>query len=250
MPSVTNPWCGFLDKGGAIAMEFKLSPVLNDQMESGVKRIPGIALGERDRQEVFSDVAFLEDTILPLGGGHIPLPLKLAEWDESDNYQVALVPLENKVDRVGKTSQARLKMKPVLVLPLTWRELIVRLRAEVDPSGSDRESSVVRFSEVCADFSSMEVSRCEEAVALTTMEFKLLRFLVQNAGRVISRDEMLNEVWGYENYPCTRTVDNHILKLRQKLELDPANPVHFHTVHGVGYKFVLKASRAVAEHKM
>ena len=52
------------------------------------------------------------------------------------------------------------------------------------------------------------------------------------------RDELLNEVWGYQNYPSTRTVDNHILKLRQKLEKDPANPVHFRTVHGMGYKFV------------
>jgi DNA-binding response OmpR family regulator len=55
---------------------------------------------------------------------------------------------------------------------------------------------------------------------------------------VISRDELLNEVWGYQNYPSTRTVDNHILKLRQKLEKDPTNPVHFRTVHGMGYKFV------------
>jgi DNA-binding response OmpR family regulator len=55
---------------------------------------------------------------------------------------------------------------------------------------------------------------------------------------VISRDELLSEVWGYQNYPSTRTVDNHILKIRQKLERDPANPVHFRTVHGVGYKFI------------
>jgi DNA-binding response OmpR family regulator len=61
---------------------------------------------------------------------------------------------------------------------------------------------------------------------------------MQNSERVITRDELLNVVWGYQNYPSTRTVDNHILKLRQKLEPDPANPVHFRTVHGVGYKFV------------
>jgi DNA-binding response OmpR family regulator len=73
---------------------------------------------------------------------------------------------------------------------------------------------------------------------LTTMEFKMLKYLIQNAHRVISRDELLNEVWGYENYPCTRTVDNHILRLRQKLERDPSRPVHFRTMHGVGYKFL------------
>jgi DNA-binding response OmpR family regulator len=70
------------------------------------------------------------------------------------------------------------------------------------------------------------------------MEFKVLRFFISNPNRVLSRNELLNEAWGYENYPSTRTVDNHILKLRQKLERDPARPVHFRTVHSVGYKFV------------
>ncbi len=251
MPSAPNPWREVLDKEGAIATEeITLSPALDDQMEFGVNGIPGIALGKRDRQELSSAVALLADTILLLSGGDIPLQPKSAEWHESENYQVALVLLGNKADRAGKKSQAPLELKPVVVLPLTWRELVVRLRAEVGPSGTGRESSVVRFGEVLADFSSMEVSRSEENVALTTMEFKLLRFLVQNAGRAISRDEILNEVWGYKNYPCTRTVDNHILRLRQKLELDPAHPVHFHTVHGVGYKFVLEASPVGAEHKM
>jgi DNA-binding response OmpR family regulator len=62
--------------------------------------------------------------------------------------------------------------------------------------------------------------------------------MIKNARRAISRDELLNEVWGYENYPCTRTVDNHILRLRQKLENDPANPEHLVTIHGMGYKFI------------
>ncbi len=65
-----------------------------------------------------------------------------------------------------------------------------------------------------------------------------MKFMVQNPERVISREELLNQVWGYQNYPSTRTVDNHILKLRQKLEGDPSNPVHFRTFHGAGYKFV------------
>ena len=73
----------------------------------------------------------------------------------------------------------------------------------------------------------MEVKRDGEAVILTAQEFKTFQFLVQNADRVISRDELLNEVWGYQNYPSTRTVDNHILKLRQKLERDPIEPGTF-----------------------
>jgi len=94
------------------------------------------------------------------------------------------------------------------------------------------------FSDVKVSFSSMEATRKGRPVALTPLEFKTLKYLAQNARRVLSREELLNEVWGYENYPCTRTVDNLILRLRQKLEKDPARPLHFHTVHGAGYKFL------------
>ena len=94
------------------------------------------------------------------------------------------------------------------------------------------------FGDVKVRFASMEASRQGEPVMLTTLEFKTVKYLVKNARRVISRDELLNEVWGYENYPCTRTVDNLILRLRKKLERDPARPVHFRTVHGAGYKFL------------
>jgi len=100
------------------------------------------------------------------------------------------------------------------------------------------ENEIVRFGRVSMDFLSMEVRRADCPVSLTAMEFKVLKFFVSNPNRVISRDQLLNEVWGYDNYPCTRTVDNHILKLRQKLEPDPAEPVHFRTVHGIGYKFI------------
>ena len=99
------------------------------------------------------------------------------------------------------------------------------------------ESTFV-FSDVTVSFSAMEALRNVEPVMLTTKEFKTLQYLIQNARRVISRDELLNEVWGYENYPSTRTVDNHILRLRQKLERDPSRPAHFRTVHGSGYKFL------------
>jgi hypothetical protein len=94
------------------------------------------------------------------------------------------------------------------------------------------------FGGVKGCFSAMEVRRNGRPVILTCKEFKTLEYLIKNPGRVISRDELLNEVWGYENYPCTRTVDNHILKLRKKLETEPAHPKHFHTVHSSGYKFL------------
>ena len=84
----------------------------------------------------------------------------------------------------------------------------------------------------------MEAKRAGQTVSMTAQEFKLLKFLSRSAERVVTREELLNEVWGYNNYPTTRTVDTHILRLRQKLEKDPTDPIHFRTVHGTGYKFV------------
>jgi hypothetical protein len=94
------------------------------------------------------------------------------------------------------------------------------------------------FGGVTGCFSTMEIHRNGRPVVLTCKEFKTLAYLIKNPRRVISRDELLNEVWGYQNYACTRTVDNHILKLRKKLETEPARPKHFHTVHSSGYKFL------------
>ena len=100
----------------------------------------------------------------------------------------------------------------------------------------DHETLV--FKDVQIDFTSMEATRAGKPIAMTAQEFKLLKYLARSPERVISREELLNEVWGYQNYPSTRTVDNHILRLRQKLEPDPANPRFFLTMHGAGYKFV------------
>jgi len=95
---------------------------------------------------------------------------------------------------------------------------------------------------VIVDLFKMEITRGGESIRVTAKEFRMLEFLTKNAERVISRDELLNDVWGYQNYPCTRTVDNHILRPRQKLENDPSKPSHLLTVHGVGYKFVPQPS--------
>jgi len=122
--------------------------------------------------------------------------------------------------------------------PFSPRELLARIRAALRHTSRTTETQVVSFDDISADFRKMEVKRDGRIVVLTAQEFKTFQFLVQNADRVISRDELLNEVWGYQNYPSTRTVDNQILKLRQKLEKDPSSPIHFRTVHGMGYKFV------------
>jgi DNA-binding response OmpR family regulator len=122
--------------------------------------------------------------------------------------------------------------------PFSPRELLARVRAALRRNVRPTIAEQFSFGEIIIDFPKMEIIREGQTIALTAQEFKTLKFMVHNPERVITRDELLNEVWGYHNYPSTRTVDNHILKLRQKLEKDPANPVHFRTVHGVGYKFV------------
>lgn len=122
--------------------------------------------------------------------------------------------------------------------PFSPRELLARVQAAIRRVRPKRDNDVLTFGDVIADFTRMELIRNGEAVPLTAQEFKLLKFFGTNPERVISREELLNKAWGYENYPSTRTVDNQMLKLRQKLERDPGNPVHFRTVHGVGYKFI------------
>jgi len=102
-------------------------------------------------------------------------------------------------------------------------------------TGNPGTVDVLVYGDVTISFSAMEVHRSGEVVALTPKEFQTLAYFLKNARRVISRDELLNQVWGYKCYPCTRTVDNHILRLRKKLEPEPALPKHLRTVHGVGY---------------
>jgi DNA-binding response OmpR family regulator len=125
-----------------------------------------------------------------------------------------------------------------LAKPFVPRELAARLRALMRRVGFSSQEFPYVFGEVTVDFSTMDVTRRGEKVLLTAQEFKTLEFMIKNKLRVISRDQFLNEAWGYECYPTTRTVDNHILKLRQKLESNPSSPSHFLTMHGMGYKFV------------
>jgi DNA-binding response OmpR family regulator len=134
--------------------------------------------------------------------------------------------------------------------PFSPRELLARVRRAMRRSTAKTNlvshvvpktvsHQILEFGDAHIDFTSMEATRAGKPLSLTAQEFKLLKFFASSPGRVLSRDELLNEVWGYQNYPSTRTVDNHILRLRQRLEPDPANPCFFLTIHGAGYKFVI-----------
>jgi DNA-binding response OmpR family regulator len=123
--------------------------------------------------------------------------------------------------------------------PFSPRELLARVQAALRRSQKQVPAITSYSFGACeVDFSKMSARRSGKPVTLTAHEFKLLKYFVENAERVLSREELLNEVWGYNSYPTTRTVDNQILKLRQKLEPDAAEPHHLQTVYGAGYRFV------------
>lgn len=150
---------------------------------------------------------------------------------------IPFVVLSAKANVVDKIVLLEMGADDYMVVPFQPRELVARLRSLIRRATGVGRKQVYIFENVAVDFLTMNVRRGRENVPLTAMEFKLLEFMTKHANQVVSRDIFLNEVWGYQNYPYTRTVDNHILKLRKKLEHNPAKPRHFLTIHGVGYKF-------------
>jgi DNA-binding winged helix-turn-helix (wHTH) protein len=161
-----------------------------------------------------------------------------SQWQHED-FRVALIPFSSTEARVSAGGLRKDPPGRMLILPLTWEQLMAKVRKGFpDALGVPEKEKIVRFGEVTIDLDAMEVCRCDRPIRMTALEFRLLKFFVTNPNRAISRDDLLDEVWGYENYPCTRTVDNYVMKLRHKLELDAVHPQYFRTVYGMGYKFV------------
>jgi DNA-binding response OmpR family regulator len=123
--------------------------------------------------------------------------------------------------------------------PFSIRELMARVKAVLRRvSPHEPATEIYRFSDVEVNIRSNEVRRSGNVIDLSAKEFALLAYFVSNPAETLSRDRLLDAVWGYENYPSTRTVDTHIVHLRQKLEPNPEEPRFILTVHGTGYKFV------------
>lgn len=139
-------------------------------------------------------------------------------------------------DEIDKVVLLEMGADDYVVKPFGTRELMARIRAVLRRVAPDRQL-ICRFGDVEVDMERRLVFRGGDEVRLTPAEYNLLTFFLQNSGRVISRDQILNSVWGYQSYPNTRTVDAHVVKLRQKLEPDPAVPRYLVTMHGFGYRF-------------
>lgn len=127
-----------------------------------------------------------------------------------------------------------------LTKPFEMMELLARVEALLrrGPARDAEKPGTFRFGEVRVDFRRAEVVREGKTLDLSALEYKLLRYFIEHQGATISRDELLNEVWGYEAMPYSRTVDVHVSWLRQKLEPNPSRPRYILTVHGLGYKFI------------
>ena len=155
-----------------------------------------------------------------------------------ESEEVPIIILTGSADEMNRVLLLELGADDYVVKPFSPKEVLARVRAVLRRSRRTVPDEKLYFGDVIVDFPKMEVVRSGNSVTLTPQEFKLLKYFSQHPERVISRDQLLSDVWGYNSYPSTRTIDSHILTLRQKLEPDPSKPAHFVTVHHAGYKFV------------
>jgi DNA-binding response OmpR family regulator len=151
--------------------------------------------------------------------------------------QTPIIVLSAVGEEIDKVLLLEIGADDYVVKPFGMRELLARIRA-VMRRALPESHQVITFSDTTVDLQRRIVSRKGVELKFTPAEYNLLTFFLQNPDRPLTRDVILNSVWGYESFPNTRTVDAHVVKLRQKLEPQPDTPRHFLTLHGVGYRFL------------
>jgi DNA-binding response OmpR family regulator len=176
----------------------------------------------------------LLDLMLPRMSGY-----ELCRKLRAENVATPIVMLTARGDEADRIVGLDLGADDYITKPFSVRELLARIRAVLRRAQVQSAlPAELRFGNVVVDFRRYEARKADRPVELTRKEFGLLRLLAARAGEPVTRDDLLNEVWGYDATPTTRTVDNHVASLRAKLEDNPSDPRHLFTVHGVGYKWV------------
>lgn len=150
-----------------------------------------------------------------------------------------IVMVTSRKEEIDKILGLEIGADDYVTKPFSIRELLARVKALIRRSTFEAgDIEEVSFSNLIINFKKQEMTKSNIPVRLSATEYRILHYFIYHEGEVISRDKFLDEVWGYDSFPTTRTVDNYILSLRKKIEDDPANPKHLLTIHKVGYKFV------------
>ena len=152
-----------------------------------------------------------------------------------DESAIPIIMLTGRREEADRVMGLELGADDYLTKPFSPRELLARIRAVLRRASALER--VIRFGDVEVDLDRRLITRRGQEVNLTRQEYNLLTYFLNNTDRALSRDAILNAVWGFESYPYTRTVDAHVVRLRQKLEPNPATPRHVLTIHGLGYRF-------------
>ncbi len=180
--------------------------------------------------------AMLLDLVLPeISGRAVCREVKAA------SPETPVIILSSISDVVDKVLLLEIGADDYVTKPFSPRELLARVQAAIRRRArysKPEPAGIFRFGNCVIDIARMRVTKAQNEIVLTALEFKLLKFFCENSEIVLSRDTLLNKVWGYAAYPTTRTVDNQILKLRQRIEEDPTQPEHLLTIYGAGYKFI------------
>jgi two-component system alkaline phosphatase synthesis response regulator PhoP len=192
----------------------------------------GVAGLERARA-LKPDLVIL-DIMLPKLSG-----LEVCKTLRSEGFQTPIIMLTARGQEIDKVVGLELGADDYVTKPFSIRELLARVRAILRRTdGAKKRLQKYRFSDVELDFEAYRAKKGGAPLELSPREFELLRYLIERKGETVSRDKLLEDVWGYESYPSTRTVDTHIAKLRAKIGDSGSDPRYILTIHGVGYKFV------------
>jgi len=167
---------------------------------------------------------------------------RMSGWDvcralRNKGIEVPVIMLTARGEEIDRVRGLELGADDYITKPFSLRELLARVRAVLRRPGPRGRFEEYRFGDVRIRPRVRQVFKAGQGIRLTRKEFDLLVFLVAHRGEVITRERLLDEVWGYERFPTTRTVDTHILRLRKKFEADADQPVWILTLHGHGYKF-------------
>jgi DNA-binding response OmpR family regulator len=189
--------------------------------------------GLRLARDLAPDLMIL-DVMLPKMTG-----LDVCRRLRGDGSKLPIIMLTARGQEIDKVLGLKLGADDYVTKPFSFMELLARAEALLRRTGAlAGEGEIVELGGLQVDFGRHVAHRGSEEVELTPREFELLRYFVEHRGEVVSREQLLDAVWGYETIPFTRTVDTHVAKLRKKIESDPSNPELLVTVHRVGYKLV------------